>query len=105
MRVCSQLRPGEKQGREYYFLLKKEFQGQKVNAALYNLRTMKLETFIDSRMAWGGEEIQEAFLKWPGRAVRLLGVGGHFVSEEVESEDEEEETILGEERRYPGTIP
>ncbi|OFZ17249.1 MAG: hypothetical protein A2X86_02010 [Bdellovibrionales bacterium GWA2_49_15] len=35
--------------------------------------------------------IQEAFLKWPGRAVRLLGVGGHFVSEEVESEDEEEE--------------
>ncbi len=47
----------------YFNFLNREYKSQKINAALYNLRTMKLETFIDSRMSFARAEIQEAFLK------------------------------------------
>ena len=38
--------------------------------------------------------IQGAFQKWPNRAVRLLGVGGHFISEEHELTEQQLQLAL-----------
>jgi hypothetical protein len=47
----------------YFFYLDKQFPDQKINAAFYNLRTMELKKFIDSRMGFNRPRIQAAFLR------------------------------------------
>jgi ATP-dependent exoDNAse (exonuclease V) beta subunit len=47
----------------YVHYLNKKFPQQKINAALYNLRTLKLNTFLDVKTAPQREEINAVFLK------------------------------------------
>lgn len=47
----------------YFYFMNKEFSGKKVNAALYNLRTLKFDRFIDDKMSYGPDQINDVFLK------------------------------------------
>jgi hypothetical protein len=46
----------------YFHYLDKQFPGQPVNAALYNLRTMELHKFIDPSKSPDRKTVREAFL-------------------------------------------
>lgn len=47
----------------YFYYLDRTFPGKSINAALYNLRTLKLDKFIKDRAAWPREQINTAFLR------------------------------------------
>jgi len=47
----------------YFFYLVKYFSGQSVRAAFYNLRTLKISRFPDSKTEGQGERVKSAFLR------------------------------------------
>ncbi len=47
----------------YFYYFHKRFPENKLNAAFYNLRTLKLDPFIDDKTAWSIDQINEAFLR------------------------------------------
>ena len=47
----------------YFHYLDKQFKDQPINAALYNLRTLKFTKFIDEDMPSSREQINGAFLR------------------------------------------
>jgi len=47
----------------YFHYLHKEFKGQSINAALYNLRTLAVDKFINEKTVHTYEEIDQIFLK------------------------------------------
>ncbi|MCA9405597.1 MAG: PD-(D/E)XK nuclease family protein, partial [Candidatus Omnitrophica bacterium] len=47
----------------YYHFLSQEFKGQLVNAALYNLRTLKIDRFVHSSAQTSSEDIVQAYQK------------------------------------------
>ncbi len=47
----------------YFCYLDKYFEGQSVNAAFYNLRTLEIKKFIDGKMCYTRERITQAFLR------------------------------------------
>ncbi|HLF17918.1 MAG TPA: PD-(D/E)XK nuclease family protein [Candidatus Omnitrophota bacterium] len=47
----------------YYQYIAKQYKGKRVNAALYNLRTLDVKRFVDESMMNESERINEAFLR------------------------------------------
>lgn len=47
----------------YFHFLDKQFKDKPINAALYNLRTLKLSKFLDDQNTYSREEINRIFLK------------------------------------------
>ena len=47
----------------YFHYLNKQFKGQPINASLYNLRTLKISTFLNKKTTAPREQIDETFLK------------------------------------------
>ena len=47
----------------YFFYLDKYFKDKEVNAAFYNLQTLEITRFIDSKMGYDRDRIKAAFLK------------------------------------------
>ncbi len=47
----------------YFYYLNKQFPDVPINAALYNLRTLKISTFLDKKMSFSRDQINGAFLK------------------------------------------
>ncbi len=47
----------------YFHYLAKTFKGQKINAAYYNLRTLEIHKFLDSKMTFDSARINAAFLR------------------------------------------
>jgi hypothetical protein len=67
----------------YFYYLDKAFPDKPVNVALYNLRTLKLDKFIDEKMAFSRGEINMAFLRALDFVVsEILNPEVHFESDE-----------------------
>ncbi len=47
----------------YFYYLDKQYTNQPINAVLYNLRTLELHRFIDDKMTYSREQINNGFLK------------------------------------------
>lgn len=66
----------------YYYFMTKEFKGQEVNAALYNLRTLKISKFI-KKGEMDPDMINESFLKPLGFIIEeILNPSIDFVEDE-----------------------
>ena len=47
----------------YFYYLERQFPGQAVNAALYNLRTLELHKFLDHKAGHSLAQVNQTFLK------------------------------------------
>ncbi len=68
----------------YFYYMTKKFSGEPVNAGIYNLRTLKVEKFVDARMAQDYDRINQIFLRALDFVVdEILNPDVNFVDEDA----------------------